>query len=114
MTKVEKEHRQQFLDECEALYMQIWRTLQKLYKDEFSVTTVTNDGKFKIDVMPTMHDYIPNCILEEVIALRHKYEVYGVNTYLIDVKPLLIETKYGHMVTTYAPHFQLTQYEKSL
>ena len=94
--------------------MQIWRTLRNLYKDDFSVTSVTNDGKFNIDIMPTKHDYIPNCVLEEVFALRRKYEVYGVNTYILDVKPLLIETSYGHMVTTYAPHFQLTQYERSL
>lgn len=113
MTKEQKEHRQAFMDECAALYMQIWRTLRNLYKDDYEVTSISDDDKFEIEVMPTKRDYIPNCILEEIFALRHKYEVYGLNTYLIDVKPFLIETSYGHMVRTYAPHFKLTIYERN-
>lgn len=72
------------------------------------------EDRYEIVIMPRRHDYIPNAVLEEFLAVRGKYANYGFSTYLIDVKPFLIDTVYGYMVTSYAPRILINIYERQL
>ena len=94
--------------------MDLWRTLSRLYKDEYEILGTNMEDRYEIVIMPRKHDYIPNAVLEEFSAVLGKYANYGFSIYLIDVKPFLIDTAYGYMVTSYTPRILIKIYERQL